>query len=70
MAKQLPPNIRINNGSLSFQKRIPKAVIDNPYWTGKQFFTKQLGLPENAFYDDVQKARAKALEEFSQIRFR
>jgi len=28
MAKQLPPNIRINNGSLSFQKRIPKAVID------------------------------------------
>ncbi len=67
MAEQLPPNVRINNGSLSFQRRIPKSLINHPYWNGKQFFTKQLGLPENAFYDDVQKARAEALEEFLKL---
>lgn len=67
MANRLPPNIRNNNGSLSFQKRIPEAVIGHPYWNGKKFFTKQLGLPEKAFYDDIQKARAEALDTFNEL---
>ena len=67
MANRLPPNIRNNNGSLSFQKRIPEAVIGHPYWNGKKFFTKQLGLPEKAFYEDIQKARAEALDTFNEL---
>lgn len=67
MAKQLPPNIRVNNGTLSFQKRIPKALLSHPYWNGKRFYTQQLGLPENAFYEDIQKARAEAVDRLNEV---
>ena len=67
MAKQLPPSIRLNNGTLSFQKRIPKNCINHSYWNGKKFYSQQIGLHENAPYDDIQNARMDALTEFNQI---
>lgn len=67
MARRLPPNIRNNNGTLSFLKRIPKEVLHNSYWAGKTFHTEQLGLPENAFYDDIERARHEALNRFNEI---